>query len=135
MIRIIIASIILVLTSCAQLDGGTVGRQDDYSNAAMSWLGAEIREMVAVWPSPNMDCGPNKTGQAGCVWWRQFKGIASGEGPLEHHCEVIARYDEAGVITEIDVRRSRECHRLFGNEQLDRMTRRTSEKERTGIEK
>jgi hypothetical protein len=134
MTRIITASIIIVVTSCAQLDGGTVDREDDYSNAAMSWLGADIQEMLAVWPSPNMACGSNKVGQTGCVWWRQVTGIALGQGPMGHHCEVIARYDEAGVITEIDVRRSFDCHRLFKNDQFDRMTRRTSEKERTAIE-
>ena len=101
----------------------------------MSWLGADIQEMLAVWPSPNMDCGSNKTGQSGCVWWRQFRGSAIGPGPVDyHHCEVIARYDEAGAITEIDVRRSLDCHRLFRRDQLDRMTRHTSEKERTAIE-
>ena len=126
MTRIITASLILVLTSCAQLDGGAVNRQDDYSNAAMSWLGADIQDMVAGWPSPNKACGSNKVGQSGCVWWRQFYSGARG-GSTTFDCEVVAHYDEAGVITEIDVRKSRECHLLFNDDQFDRMTRRTSE--------
>ena len=135
MTRIITTVMILMVTSCAQLDTGKVDRDDEYSRAALSWLGADIQEMLAVWPNPNMPCGSNTVGEAGCAWWRHFgAGDPSGVARLDYYCEAIARYDEVGVITEIDVRRSRYCHRVF-NDRFDRMTRRVSEKNSTAIEK
>jgi hypothetical protein len=135
MTRTITAFMILMATSCAQFDAGKVDRDDDYSNAALSWLGADIQEMLAAWPSPNTHCGSNTVGEVGCTWWRHFgPGDHIGVAHLDFHCEVIARYDGFGVITEIDVRRSRYCYRFF-NDRFDRMTRRVSEKKSTVIEK
>jgi hypothetical protein len=113
---------LLICTGCAELVVESTPTVDEYSTAARSWIGAHIDEMLAAWPNPNMPCGSNTIGEAGCVWWRD---LYVGQG--DYHCEAIARYDEAGVITRIDVRRSRYCYRRFGD-RFDRMTRRVSRK-------
>ena len=123
---------LLICTGCVELVASESPHTvDEYSIAARSWIGADIEEMLAAWPNPNMQCGSNTIGEAGCVWWRHNQTPAPGGTPAyEYRCEAIARYNEAGVITRIDVRRSRYCYRRF-NDQLDRMTRHISRK---GIE-
>ena len=102
--------------------------------AAKSWPGANIEEMTAVWPNPNMWCGSNTSGEAGRAWWRHHQTAAPGGNPVyDYRCEAIARYDEAGVITKIEVNESSNCHRRFGG-QLDRMTRQTASESDVKIE-
>ncbi len=94
--------------------------------AAQSWLGANIEEMIAFWPNPNMRCGSNTIGEAGCAWWRHNQTPAPGGRPVyDYRCEAIARYNEAGVITKIEVKESSNCDRRFGD-QLDQMTRQSA---------
>jgi hypothetical protein len=123
----VFVSIILVsCTGCAQLADKPPPAVGDYSIAAKSWLGANIEEMIAVWPNPNMRCGSNTIGEAGCAWWRHNQAAAPGGTPnYDYRCEAIARYNEAGVITKIEVKESSNCHRRFPG-QIDRMTRHTS---------
>ena len=123
MTRIITAVFILVITACAQLDTEEVDRDDDYSTAAMSWLGANMQEMLAAWPEPNMRCSNNKVGRAGCAWWRHRSGGGrDGHVGYDYNCETVVHYDANLVITDIDVKFSRYCYRLFGD-QFEQMTR------------
>lgn len=94
--------------------------------AARSWLGAYVEDMLAAWPNPNMRCGSNTIGESGCVWWRHRQdNTPGGDIQFDYRCEAIVRYNEAGVITEVDVRQSSNCHRRYGD-QLQRMRRDTS---------
>ncbi len=116
---------LLSCAGCAQLSGEYSSSVDDYSMAAKSWLGANIEEMIAAWPNPNMHCGSNTIGEAGCAWWRH-RQTGGGENPsYNYRCEAIARYNEAGVISRIEVRESLRCDRRFRG-QFDRMTRHTA---------
>ena len=137
--RACIAVLILTCMGCAPLGNEMVG-DDNYSSAAMSWLGADIQEMLAVWPNPNMKCGSNKDGQAGCAWWRHSRGshdvpISGGSGamPYNYDCETVVHYDAAGVITDIDLKRSRYCDRRFGD-RIDSMTQRDMGADRASID-
>jgi len=120
-------SIILVsCAGCAQLADKPPPAVGDYSMAAKSWLGANIEEMIAFWPEPNMRCGSNTIGEAGCAWWRHRQTGTPGGNPVyDYRCEAIARYNEAGVITKVEVKESRNCHRYF-RDRFDRMTRQTA---------
>lgn len=113
---------LLVCTGCAELSVKSTPVVDYYSMAARSWIGAHIDEMLVAWPDPNMHCGSNTIGEVGCAWWRH---VYVGQG--NYHCEAIARYNEAGVITRIEVKRSLYCYRLF-EDNFERMTRRASRK-------
>lgn len=110
---------------CAQFADNPPPAVGDYSIAAYSWRGANIKEMTAVWPSPTKRCGSNTIGEAGCAWWKHNQAVPPGGTPnYDYRCEVIARYNEAGIITKIEVKESKNCHRRFPG-QLDRMTRHT----------
>lgn len=115
--------ILFFCSGCAQLAGKSTSSVDEYSMAARSWLGAYIEEMTAVWPNPNMHCGSNTIGEAGCVWWRHRQS-GHRNPSYDYRCEAIARYNEDGVITRIDVRESQRCDRLF-RVHFGRMTRHT----------
>lgn len=125
--RSVCASIVLVICAgCTHFADNPTPAIGDYSMAAKSWLGANIEEMIAVWPTPNMHCGSNTIGQVGCAWWRHNQTPAPGGRPVyDYRCEAIARYNEAGVITKIEVIESSNCHRRFGD-QLDQMTRQSA---------
>ena len=111
-----IAILFVALTACAP-DSGNVRSDDEFAIAANSWLGADIKEMLAVWPNPNMRCGPNEIGQAGCAWWRLTNrrnlGVSSDSWTYNYYCEAIVKYDAAGSIIDIDVVRSINCERRF----------------------
>ena len=113
--------------ACASIANDQL-RSDAYSAAALSWYGANIQEMLSVWPNPNMRCGGNTVGQPGCAWWRHTNkpNFAAGydSSTFNYHCECIAYYDAAGVITDIDVKRSLHCDRRF-RDQFESMTRKT----------
>ena len=122
MIRLVIGLSFLVVSGCAQPDLSEPDGDDGYSIAARSWLGAEVNDMLAVWPNPNMRCGRYTPGQPGCAWWRHKRGSERRDATFDYHCEAIVRYNADGIITDVDVKRSRHCHRRFRDD-FSRMTR------------
>ncbi len=124
MSRLFIALSFLVVYGCV------VTGDDRYSNAAHSWLGADIEEMLAVWPAPNLGGDTYIQGQPGESAWKHRRFIAAfstapgGVFPgNEYHCEAIARYYAAGKITDVEVKVSRLCYRRFSDEEFSLMTR------------
>ncbi len=117
MIKTAIVISLLLFAGCSQFGHGKADSDDKYAIAASSWVGSNIMEMVAAWPHPMPSCGSKKGGASGCVWWRH----RSGGGTYAYYCETVAYYDEAGVITKVDVRQSDDCHRLF-ERHFERMT-------------
>lgn len=109
----------LICAGCEHFGDGKADDVDKYSYAATSWVGSNIQEMVAAWPHAMPSCGSRKGGAYGCVWWRHRNITKSMHS--DYDCEAIAYYDKAGVITDVDVKRSRDCHRLF-ERHFDRMT-------------
>lgn len=116
MFRTAIAISMLICAGCEHFGDGKPD-DDKYSIAAASWVGSNIQEMVAAWPHPMKTCGSKKGGATGCVWWRH----RSRSGSYSYECEAVAYYDEAGVITMVDVKQSHDCHRLF-EDHFERMT-------------
>ena len=117
MFRMVIVTSMLICAGCEHFGDGKADEVDKYRFAAASWVGSNIMEMVEAWPHPMPHCGSKKGGAAGCVWWRH-RDLGSS---FAYDCETVAYYDEAGVITTVDVKRSRDCYRLF-EAHFDRMT-------------
>lgn len=109
MIRISIIFSVLICSGCSQFGHGKADPDDKYAVAASSWVGSNIMEMAAAWPYSMPYCGSRKGGASGCVWWRN----SGGTGTYTYYCETVAYYDEAGVITKVEVRQSNNCHRAF----------------------
>jgi hypothetical protein len=108
---------LLIFAGCSQFGHGKADPNDKYAIAASSWKGSNILEMVAAWPRSMPSCGSKKGRASGCVWWRH----QSGGRTFPYYCETVAYYDESGVITKVEVRRSDDCHRLF-ERHFERMT-------------
>ena len=107
---------ILVLTSCAQPGTEKVRRYDDYSRAAMSWLGADIDEMVAIWGPPNKGFLPAYGKKRGVAGWEARSSSGFGERKeIRYHCTSLAYFSSKGAILRIEVKHSRSCHRRFKN--------------------
>ena len=117
MIKTAIVISLLLFAGCSQFGHGKADPNDKYAIAASSWVGSNIMEMVAAWPHSMPSCGSRKGGASGCVWWRH----RGGGGTYAYNCETVAYYDEAGVITKVEVRQSNDCHRLFEHH-FERMT-------------
>ena len=109
MIKTALVISLLIFAGCSNFGHGKADFDDKYAVAASSWLGSNIMEMTAAWPYSRRYCGSKKGGAAGCVWWSHN----GGTGTYVYSCETVAYYDEAGVITKVEVRRSDNCHRLF----------------------
>lgn len=140
---IMIFMFIFWVTACAQVDGAKVVQDDEFTKAAMSWEGADIREMLTAWPDPNISCGEDKEievggyeeGRAGCVRWlykQQNSGVQPASGaPYGNtvsqwtylHCEAIAKFRADLIITVVDVRFSHRCSNLFSKDGFTQMTR------------
>ena len=116
-IRTGLVILLATFAGCSNFGHGKADPDDKYAVAAASWVGSNIMEMVAAWPHPMPTCGSKKGGASGCVWWRH----RGGTGTYSYSCETVAYYDEAGVITKVEVRRSNDCHRLFEH-YFERMT-------------
>jgi len=111
-IRIIAVVVILVMTSCARPNTRKVDQNDDYSRAAMSWLGGEIDEMVAAWGTPNRGFLAAAGKQRGVAGWevRSYSG-----SDIRYHCASFAYFNSNGTILKIVVKHSYSCHRRFKN--------------------
>lgn len=112
--RILTIFLIVLCAGCAPLTGTTPG--DSFTSAAMSWVGADIQEMLAVWPNPNRKCGANVQGEAGCARWTHEGGSVSSWSRYAngYRCDTVAYYDADGTIKSMDVKRSRGCDERFG---------------------
>lgn len=117
MIRAAVVILLVIFAGCSNFGHGKADPDDLYAVAASSWIGANIKEMVAAWPHSMSSCGSKKGGASGCVWWRHRQ--AGSRYAFE--CEAVAYYDEAGVIINVDVRESEDCHRRF-ERHFERMT-------------
>lgn len=120
--KFLIVIILLACAGCAPL-GKSAVTDDNYRLAAMSWVGADIQEMLAAWPNPNRKCGSNRQVEARCARWKHTGGTAGYWGSaVSHDCDTVAHYDVAGTVTDIDVNESRRCDDRYG-EQLVVMNR------------
>ena len=124
---------VLLGAGCIYIDTESEYVEDEHSKAANSWLGANIQEMTAIWPPPNMHCGSNTIGEAGCAWWRHRYESGAVKAAYGYRCEVIARYNEDGVITRIEVKQSYRCDSYYGDN-FERLTRQTGGRARPRIE-
>ena len=110
--RLALLIAILILAACDT----NPPRIDDYRYVAYSWTGGNIDEMIAVWGKPNREHEPATAGAPGKARWRSFSRVGTGGTgeSYRYFCEMIARFDEAGSISEIEIVRSQHCRTLYG---------------------
>ena len=117
--------IALFLSGCA---GMAYDADDDESRvhrAAMSWVGAEIDEMVAVWGEPNnLKIDPTENND-GLFRWRETRrlsGTNTSAGTNSYTCIVEAYCGQDGTINRVETM-TNNCDDLYTDEQLEGFTR------------
>lgn len=120
--RIIVLA--LFLSGCA----GTVYDDDDESpvhRAAMSWVGAPIDDMVAVWGEPNnLRIDPTETND-GLFRWRDTRRPTENNavgGSRSYTCIVEAYFGQDRAISRVETLTTN-CDELYTDERLNLLTR------------
>ena len=130
MSRSMIVIFVLLITACTQLDSARVDQDDEYTTAALSWLGADIQEMLAAWPRANVPCSKyskHESGRIKCARWahKERSGLVI-KNYVRYNCETIARTRSDGIIVDVNVTYSFHCERRFKGK-FAQMTRQSSD--------
>jgi len=88
-------------------------KPDRYRQAANSWRGASIVEMVAAWGPPNAGYYPAYGDREGIAGW---KAEYTRAGRSHYECITFAYFAASQLITRIEVRRARHCDRRFSKQ-------------------
>jgi hypothetical protein len=118
--RAALLAVASILAAC-----GTTAYDDDrdaFRAAAVSWVGAPLDDMIAVWGKPSERVIEPAEGRSGLVRWRNNY---SAGGPSQyvagHRCIVEARYGLDGTILRVDTI-SHNCDQRYA-EVLDQLAR------------
>jgi hypothetical protein len=122
--RPFIVLVIFALSGCTASRALTGHEEDRFSLAAKSWEGANIVEMMAAWGPPNRREKPVDGENDGIAWWeyQSKKPVKEAHGSARYHCSALAHFNSNLIIMRIEVKHSRDCHRLFEG-QFEAMTR------------
>ena len=95
---------------------------DTFTEAATSWEGAPVADMIRVWGPPASESEATEN-RLGLTYWRSYAlsgGIGTG-GDRGRRCQISAYTDAAGTVQRIEVN-SANCDRYFGD-RLDALYR------------
>lgn len=88
---------------------------DTFTQAATSWEGAPVADMIQVWGPPASQ--REATGsRPGLTYWRSY-GLSAGIGSAgdnSRRCQISAHTDSDGIIERIEVN-STNCDDYFGD--------------------
>ena len=102
-----------LIAGCAAWTGGPPGASR-FEQAAMSWTGAPLDEMIATYGPPRTFLEDSDVEGAGIAIWRSTWGDA-------YRCNIDAWYGPDRIVTRIDVT-SHNCDDKY-EEYLDMLTR------------
>lgn len=94
---------------------GAAPNESRFEQAAKSWTGAQLDEMIATWGPPRQYLDDPELEGAGIAIWRSTWGEA-------YRCNINAWYDPDRILTRIDVT-SYKCDDKY-EEHLDMLMRR-----------
>ena len=102
------AAIMLMLVSlCLAACAGTMHDSDDdedrFRSVAVSWVGASLDNMIAVWGEPSQRVMEAEPGRNGLVLWRNTWSAGTPTLAIDgYRCIVEARYAPDRTILRID---------------------------------
>jgi hypothetical protein len=105
--------VLLLTAGCAAWTGGATST-NRFEQAAMSWTGAPLDEMIATYGPPRTFLEDSDVEGAGIVVWRSTWGDA-------YRCNIDAWYGPDRIVTRVDVT-SHKCDEKY-EEYLDMMMR------------
>ena len=108
----------ILVTACFGLFGCAASapeEPDTFTQAATSWEGAPVADMIRVWGPPASQREATN-GRSGLTYWRSYglSGGIGGAGDTHRRCQISAYTDAAGIIERIEVN-SNNCDRYFGD--------------------
>lgn len=88
---------------------------DTFTQAATSWEGAPIADMIRVWGPPAMQNDATDR-REGLTYWRSYalSGGIGTDGDTGRRCQISAYTDPAGIVQRVEVN-STNCDRYFGD--------------------
>lgn len=120
MIRSILTLASLGLAACAGTLYDSAEDDDEFRSAAVSWVGAPLDDMIAVWGEPSQHVIEAQPGRNGLVRWRNTWSAGTPTLAVDgYRCIVEARYSLDRTILRIDTI-SHNCDAQF-SDQLDRL--------------
>ena len=75
---------------------------DEYSIAARSWIGADIEEMLAAWPNPNMQCGSNTIGEVGVITRIEVRQSSDCHRLFKDHFDRMTRHAALNINATVE---------------------------------
>ncbi len=135
MYRLSIVIAIIATLVCTTTGNVVDDAQDRYVRAANSWLSASIGEMIAARGNLTRRFRLPK-GEIDRIAWWESRSAKLGHDGIETillHCSTVAYFNSNLIITNIEVKLSRDCHRLYEN-LFESMTRDRVKSDHTLIE-
>jgi hypothetical protein len=105
--------VLVLIAGCAAWTGGPT-TSSRFEQAAESWTGASLDEMIATYGPPRTLLEDSEVEGAGIAVWRSTWGEA-------YRCNINAWYDPERTVTRVDVT-SYKCDKKY-EEQLDMLMR------------
>jgi hypothetical protein len=111
--RLFLMPVLFAIAACSAWTGGPTN-VSRFEQAAESWTGASLDEMIATYGPPRTFLEDSEIEGAGIAVWRSTLGDA-------YRCNINAWYDPERIVTRIDVT-SYKCDERY-EEQLDMLMR------------
>ena len=111
-----------ILAACGTTAFDGDDDRDAFRVAAVSWVGAPLDDMIAVWGKPSERIIEPTEERSGVARWRDtYSSGSATQNVIGHRCIVEVRYGVDGTILKVDTI-SRECDDRYG-EVMDELTR------------
>jgi len=126
MYRFLWLALALALGGCASTGFERDDDDSEFHKAAVSWVGAQVDDMIARWGEPSNLHIEASDKRDGLARWRTTDdnptSAPAGSGSNHFTCIAEARYDLKGVITKVDTVSSN-CDKSIDDERLAHLRR------------
>lgn len=93
----------LSVAACAGTLHDSAEDDDEFRSAAVSWVGAPLEEMIAVWGEPSQHVIEAQPGRNGLVRWRDTWSAGTSTLAVDgYRCIAEARYSLDRTILRVD---------------------------------
>jgi hypothetical protein len=112
----------MILAACGTTAFDGDDDQDAFRAAAVSWVGAPLEDMIAVWGKPSERIIEPAEGRSGLARWRDTHSFGNATQNVGgYRCIVEVRYGVDGTILRVDTI-SPDCDDRYGDV-MDQLSR------------
>jgi hypothetical protein len=121
-VRAALLAAALTLAACGTTAYDSDDDRDAFRAAAVSWVGAPLDDMIAVWGKPSERIIEPSEERSGVARWRDtYSSGSATQNVVGHRCIVEVRYGMDGTILKVDTV-SHNCDEPF-DEVMDQLAR------------